>query len=142
LENSETDNDFRPRSAPVIDFEIPESGQRPEGCDAVLIVEGYLDADTFFRRFCFVNAGDINIVIGRGDADIAIEHAAISRSHARIESDGKTMTLSDLGSRNGTFLGEVPCLPGEVFYFEAEDEIFLGDVKMTVRLVRQEALWA
>jgi pSer/pThr/pTyr-binding forkhead associated (FHA) protein len=106
------------------------------------VVEGWLDADTGFRRFCFVNTRDIDIVIGRGDADIAIEHAAISRAHARIESDGEIMTLSDLGSRNGTFIGEAACLPGEVLYFNPDDEIYLGDVKMTVRVVEQEAQWA
>ena len=84
----------------------------------------------------------ISITIGRGDADISIEHATISRAHARVESDGKLMTLSDLGSRNGTFIDQVPCLPGEVLYFEADDKIFLGDVKLTIRVVKQEAEWA
>jgi hypothetical protein len=142
LEASVDSNAVKPRSAPVIDFEIPESGTRPQGCDGVLLVEGWLDADTDFRRFCFVNTRDIDIVIGRGDADIAIEHAAISRAHARIQSDGEAMTLSDLGSRNGTFIGEVACLQSEVLYFNPDDEIYLGDVKMTVRVVEQEAQWA
>ena len=51
-------------------------------------------------------------------------------------------TISDLGSRNGTFIGDVPCLPGEVLYFETGDEIFLGNVKLTLRIVKQEAEWA
>ena len=133
---------IKPRSAPVIDFEIPDLSERPEGCDGVLLVEGLLDADTGFKRFCFVNTEQISITIGRGDADISIEHATISRAHARVESDGELMTLSDLGSRNGTFIDQVPCLPGEVLYFEANDKIFLGDVNLTIRVVKQEAEWA
>ncbi|HEY5774877.1 MAG TPA: FHA domain-containing protein, partial [Xanthomonadales bacterium] len=133
---------IKPRSAPVPDLEIPSQGTRPDGCDGVLLVEGVLDADTPFKRFCFVNTGNINIMIGRGDADIAIEHAAISRNHARIESDGSLLTFSDMGSRNGSFIGDVPCLPGEILYFDADDEIFLGDVSMTIRVVTQEAQWA
>ncbi|MDX2428874.1 MAG: FHA domain-containing protein, partial [Xanthomonadales bacterium] len=132
----------KPRSAPVIDFEIPEISERPEGCDGLLLVEGQLDADTPFKRFCFINTEHISITIGRGDADISIEHATISRAHARVKSDGELMSLSDLGSRNGTFIDLVPCLPGEVLYFEADDKIFLGDVNLTIRVVKQEAQWA
>jgi len=132
----------KPRSAPVLDFEIPDSDMRPDGCNAVLVVEGLLDADTPFRRFCFVNTEQVNIIIGRGDKDINIEHAAISRSHVRIESEGELMTLSDLGSKNGSFIGDVACLPGEVLYIEAGDEIFLGEVKLSICVVEQKPEWA
>ena len=142
LENSADSDIIKPRSAPVINFEIPELSEKPEGCDGVLLVEGLLDADTGFKRFCFINTQLFSITIGRGEADISIEHATISRSHARVESDGELMTLSDLGSRNGTFIDVVPCLPGEVLYFEADDKIFLGDVNLTIRVVKQEAEWA
>ena len=139
----ETDeNVVRPRSAPVLDLEIPELSTRPDGCDGVLLVEGFLDAETSFRRFCFVNTQQVNIIIGRGDTDIAIEHAAISRAHLRIQSDGELITLSDLGSRNGTFIGDVPCLPGEIMYLDADNEIHLGDVKLTIRVIKHEAGWA
>ena len=131
----------KPRSAPVLDLEIPELSTRPDDCNAILLVEGFLDAETGFKRFCFVNTEQINIIIGRGDTDIAIEHAAISRAHLRVESDGESITLSDLGSRNGTFIGDIPCLPGEVMFLDANDEIYLGDVKLTIRVVQQEAEW-
>lgn len=133
---------IKPRSAPVPDLEISLPGTRQDGCDSVLLVEGFFDTDTPFKRFCFVDADNINIIIGRGDADIAIEHAAISRNHAHIESDGGLLTFSDMGSRNGSYIGDVPCLPGEILYFETGDEICLGDVKMTIRVVEQEAQWA
>jgi len=142
LETISSESIVKPRSAPELDLEIPGADDRPEGCDAVLVVEGQLDAETGFRQFCFVNSAQLNVVIGRGGADIAIEHAAISRRHVRIESDGASLTLSDLGSRNGTFVGNVPCLPGEVLFFEETDEIFLGDLKISLRLVRQKAEWA
>ena len=142
LVDDDDDTTLRPRSAPVMDFEIPETASRPDDCDGLLLVEGLLDADTPFRRFCFVDTGHIDVVIGRGDADIAIEHAAISRGHARIRSAGERLTLSDLGSRNGSFIGEVPCLAGEVMYLETGAELFLGDVKLTFKVVAQEAEWA
>ncbi len=135
-------NPVKPRSVPVFDNQFPQPGERPEGCDGLIVIEGLLDPETGFKRFCFVDTQQVNIIIGRGDADIAIEHAAISRAHARVEYDGEMLSLSDLGSSNGSFIGDVPCLPGEVLYFREEDEIFLGDVKLTVRVVRQEAEWA
>lgn len=142
LDIADSDSFAKPRSAPLMDLDIPGLAERPEGCDGVLLVEGMLDADTAFRRFCFVNSNCINAVIGRGDADIAIEHAAISRAHVRLESDQGHLTLSDLGSRNGTYIGDIPCLPGEVLYVEETDDIYLGDLKLTVRVVKPEAEWA
>lgn len=133
---------LKPRSAPVPNLEIPETASRPDGCDGLLLVEGMLDGETPFRRFCFVDTGRMDVVIGRGDADIVIEHAAISRNHARVRSEGEHLTLSDLGSRNGSFIGDVPCLAGEVMYLDAGTEIFLGDVKITINVVNQEAEWA
>lgn len=139
LETPANESFVKPRSAPLMDLDIPELDKRPEGCDGVVLVEGMLDSETAFRRFCFVNTVQINVVIGRGDTDIAIEHAAISRAHVRLESDGESLTLSDLGSRNGTYIGDVPCLTGEVMYLEEDDEIYLGHVKCTIRVVKQEA---
>jgi len=142
LQDALDDAALKPRSAPVVDFEIPATASRPDGCNGLLLVEGLLDAKTPFKRFCFVDTGRIDVVIGRGDADIAIEHAAISRSHARIRSDGERLTFADLGSRNGSFIGDLPCLVGEVMYLEAGAEVFLGDVKLTIDVVTQEAEWA
>ena len=142
LEITDGDSSMKPRSAPLMDLDMPGLDERPEGCDGVLLVEGMLDSETPFMRFCFVNTDQIDIVIGRGDTDIAIEHAAISRAHVRLESDKGSLTISDLGSRNGTYIGDVPCLPREVMYLEEDDEIYLGDVKCTVRVVKQEAEWA
>ena len=141
LANSADAGAVKPRSAPVPDLEVP-LGVRPDNCDGALLVEGFLDAETPFRRLCFVDTVSVDVVIGRGDADIVIEHEAVSRSHARIISAGGLLTLSDLGSRNGTFIGDLPCLPGEIFYIGEDDEIYMGDVRMTIRTVRQEAQWA
>jgi pSer/pThr/pTyr-binding forkhead associated (FHA) protein len=103
-----------------------------------VIIEGYLDADTRFKRLCAVNTEQINLVIGRGQAGINIDHPAISRAHARLQRDTQSMTLSDLGSSNGTFIRGIPCLPGEIMFIEAEDEIFLGDVRFRISVLSKE----
>jgi predicted Zn finger-like uncharacterized protein len=46
------------------------------------------------------------MVIGRQDADITVEDPEISRQHAAIEVAGDRVTLIDLGSTNGVFMGD------------------------------------
>jgi predicted Zn finger-like uncharacterized protein len=48
------------------------------------------------------------IVIGREEVDFALEDPEISRHHAAIEVCGEQITLVDLGSTNGTLIGEEP----------------------------------
>ncbi len=131
----------RPRSAPLDQSSIPNMSALPPGCDIVVLVEGLLDADTVFKRYCAASNEHFDIIIGRGDADISIEHPAISRSHARLTVEDGIMTLSDLGSSNGTFINGIPCLAGEIMYTGSDDEIFLGQLSVRISLAsKQEEL--
>ncbi len=45
------------------------------------------------------------LTIGRGTQnDIVIDHMGVSGRHAQVTVDGEVVTLSDLGSTNGTFV--------------------------------------
>lgn len=136
--NSNTAN-AQLRSVPVKEVETPDLTALPAGCDAVILIEGWIDADTPFKRYCAVNTGKIDIVIGRGQADINIEHPAISRKHARLVSEKELMTISDLGSSNGTYINSTPCLSGEIMFTESGDEIFLGQVRLLISVVKNPA---
>jgi predicted Zn finger-like uncharacterized protein len=46
------------------------------------------------------------VVIGRQDADINVDDPEISRAHAAVEVAGEHVTLVDLGSTNGIYIGE------------------------------------
>lgn len=129
----------KPRSVPVEEVTIPDMDKLPAGCNGLVLIEGVVGADIPFKRYCAVNTRQFNIVIGRGTADVCIEHPAISRAHVRLECDGNSMTLSDLGSSNGTFIKAVPCLPAEVFFVDAGDEIFLGDVRFHISVITKKA---
>ncbi|MEP6995562.1 MAG: FHA domain-containing protein [Acidobacteriota bacterium] len=48
------------------------------------------------------------IVIGREDVDLALDDPEISRNHAALEVRGEEVLLLDLGSTNGTFVGDQP----------------------------------
>lgn len=46
-------------------------------------------------------------VLGRGpDSILWVDEETVSRRHARIHVDGKDATLEDMGSRNGTYVGD------------------------------------
>src|SRR2546430_15378280 len=49
------------------------------------------------------------VLIGRqAGATLKIGNASVSRRHAVIERDGDRFIIADLGSRNGTFVNDVP----------------------------------
>ena len=77
-------------------------------------------------------------LIGRDPTcEIVINAPDVSRQHARLLVQGDVITLEDLGSKNGTFLGTTPVTtPVEVG--EAED-IVIGRNPLRLRRVRQLA---
>jgi hypothetical protein len=129
----------KPRSGRDDATELPSWSQLPEGCDAFVVLQGVFDEDTSFSGYYAVRHNQFDIIIGRGNADIRIEHPAISRSHARLKNEDDSMTLSDLGSSNGTYIGAVPCLPGDIMYVQPGDQVFLGDVGFYIRIISKES---
>ena len=128
----------KPGTPPADSTQMPDVNALPDGFNAVLVIEGFLAGDVQFKRYCIVNTDNINIVVGRGDADVSIEHPAVSRAHVRLEGDGESMTVSDLGSSNGTFIRGVPCLPEEIMFIESKDEILLGEVRFCFHLINTD----
>jgi hypothetical protein len=70
-------------------------------------------------------------VIGRGrQADLRLRDEGVSRRHARLQYDGRALTVADLGSTNGTMVNDRPVraavrvAPG--------DTIRIGTVTLTV----------
>jgi hypothetical protein len=123
---------LRPRSAPLEADTTPDMSALPPGCDAVVMIDGLFAADQPFTRYCAVDRNNIDIVFGTGAADISIEHPTVSRRHARLVCSPNSMTFSDLGSSDGTFINGTPCLPGEIMFIEAGDELFLGQLKLSI----------
>src|SRR5262245_60564369 len=70
-------------------------------------------------------ADETEVTFGRSRAStVAIDHEKVSRQHARLVRRGDTITVEDLGSRNGTFVNGVKIdAPTEV---KAGDEIGIG----------------
>jgi len=74
-------------------------------------------------------------VIGReSDLTVRIDRPGVSRRHACIRVEGGRATLTDLGSKNGTFVGDVPVSSPRVLH--DGDEVRLG---LRARVVLQRS---
>jgi len=77
-------------------------------------------------------------VIGRDpDVSVRIDAPGVSRRHARILAEGGRFTLEDLGSKNGTYLGETRLSPSAEL--ADGDEFRLGQTLLVFRVLREGA---
>ena len=82
-----------------------------------------------------VSPGD-KILIGREGA-LAMESIGLSRQHAWIEFDGKTLVITDAGSTNGTTVNGRP-IEGPTALVDA-DSVGLGELRAIVAIAPQDA---
>ena len=101
---------------------------------SLLLIRGVLADGTPFEDSCPVSENAINVTIGRSDADLSIESRAVSRRHVNLNGTRRELTVSDLGSSNGTSINGVPCLEGEIMFIEPGDILVLGDAKCTIEI--------
>jgi pSer/pThr/pTyr-binding forkhead associated (FHA) protein len=48
------------------------------------------------------------------------------------------LTITDLGSSNGTSINGIPCLEGETMYIEPGDIIILGNARFSYAIIPAE----
>lgn len=111
-----------------------DAGPSEPESEAVLLLNGVLADGSRLEASCPVSANAVNVIIGRGNADLRIPSQAVSRLHASLNGTDSALTLTDLGSNNGTSINGVPCLEGEIMYVQAGDTITLGDARFTFEL--------
>jgi DNA-binding winged helix-turn-helix (wHTH) protein len=71
--------------------------------------------------------------LGRdADADVVLDSVTVSRQHARLRVSGTAVALEDLGSKNGTFVGDRR-IHGVVTLNDGEGLRF-GNVPVTIRI--------
>ena len=75
------------------------------------------------------------MVIGRSadQCEFVLAHPIVSRRHARLRVTGEALQVEDLGSTNGTRVGEQALKAGEPMALHAGDKLRIGDVDMLVR---------
>ena len=97
------DDDDENRNAPtgLIDDTAPVTGSIPSASAAVATL---IQMNTS-KSFAIMN--NTELVIGKGSqADVIVANPIISRAHAKISCHNGTCTIQDLGSKNGTFVGD------------------------------------
>ena len=124
----------RPHPLPITDEDLEQEPVTP-GLDSELLVFGEMTNGTAFEARCPISSHAINLIIGRGQADIAIDSAAVSRAHASLNGTADALTLSDLGSSNGTTINGIPCLEGETMFVSPGDVIITGNARFHYRIV-------
>lgn len=71
----------------------------------------------------------------RGEVDVVVEDASVSRVHARVMREKDEFYLEDLNSTNGTFKNGLRLQPYEKRKLEEEDEIKIGNCSFIFRSV-------
>ena len=74
------------------------------------------------------------VVIGRGDAELKLTHASVSRRHATIRIDDGVARIADLGSHNGTRVNGEPVT--EARRLASGDVATVGDVVLVIHFSR------
>lgn len=84
---------------------------------------------------------DRPMVIGRDPTcDLVIDHASVSRRHATValEADTERVTVTDLGSTNGTWIGATPIVGATSV--DAGDRVGFGYVTVRIEPLAEEEL--
>ena len=73
------------------------------------------------------------LIIGRGEqVDLLLDDITVSRRHAAVRPDGRTVVVTDLDSANGTYVNEERVFDGT--RAADGDVIHFGSVKVRVRV--------
>ena len=106
----------------------PRSGLRSAAPRLSLRVVG----DDILDSFPLPASGEV--VVGRGEeSDLRIDHPSISRKHARVTVDTDGVRIADLGSANGTRLGDRALEPGESALLDPGEVADLGSVMLILQ---------
>ncbi len=74
-------------------------------------------------------------IVGREGADVLLPDRSVSRRHAQfLVGETGAVTLTELGSTNGSRHGAIPLLPGEVVSLKNGQELRFGAIRLTIHI--------
>jgi two-component system, cell cycle response regulator len=98
-----------------------ELAKAKEQAACLIIIRGQPQGHRFFLT-------QPEMIIGRDQsADIVVSDQSISRKHSKLTQDETSVTLTDLGSSNGTFINDVKLEASAARVLEKEDMIKMGN---------------
>ena len=101
-----------------------------------LVTKYYLNAKSLKGKPIYELTG--NQIVGSEDADILIEDKSVSNRHLEVVLDDDVVTIKDLGSESGTFLGKKQLEADKKVILRDGDVIKLGKVKLIFEEVDEE----
>ena len=121
----EAEDEIERKSASFPDIVL--SGSGPAGDEFHVKVNGYALVQS-----------EAGAIIGRSSsqADYVISEASVSRRHARVRVSGKSLTIEDLGSLNGTSINGERLASGQARQVASGATIGLGDVTLNVQMLK------
>lgn len=98
---------------------------------------------TYFLEFTDIEdspryALESTLSVGSETGDIVIEEPSLAPHHAAFNLKDGIVTIQDLGSKTGTALGDHSLTKGKPVILKADDELMLGDLKITLRAIEAE----
>ena len=67
------------------------------------------------------------IIVGRSQkSDISIDNSEVSRTHVEIKMKNGKVQITDLGSKNGTYINGIKVLEGNSAYLSTSDQLIIG----------------
>jgi class 3 adenylate cyclase len=108
---------------------VPQVTLRFEGTDSAKTKHSF---EVTLERLMSRSDG---MVIGRAadQCDFVLAHPTVSRRHARLRVAGEALQVEDLGSTNGTRVGEQALKAGEPVALQAGNKLRIGDIDMMLR---------
>lgn len=74
------------------------------------------------------------LVVGRSQScDVVLGDSSVSGRHLRLHGEGKSFSVSDLNSSNGTFLNDRRLEPGRELHLREGDTIRVGETELVFR---------
>ncbi len=75
-----------------------------------------------------------SVTVGRENCDILLlQDTLVSRNHARFQVQGEVVTVTDLGSTNGTYINQVRLQPHIPQAIRVGDTVHIGNTTFTLR---------
>jgi|GEM_PF-6103796 len=98
---------------------------------------------TYFLEFTDIEdspryALESTLSVGSETGDIVIEEPSLAPHHAAFTLKDDIVTIQDLGSKTGTALGDHSLTKGKPVILKADDELMLGELKITLRAIEAE----
>ncbi|MDA8876135.1 FHA domain-containing protein [bacterium] len=85
------------------------------------------------------NGGSLSVGRKNGAADIVISNTSLSKVHATLSLQGYRLQIDDNHSSNGTKINGVRLTPGRPASLKVNDQITLGEVRLTLQSAAKDA---